>query len=310
MTESDATRGGVASTSSTQLALAWICLAVGALLVWMAPLPRALVEALLPFLSTISSHPPKGEWAMATVDALLSPLVCVLLFIFVRRWTDRRGAWASVALYVVLLVVWLSLLFEVPKALATRNFSVGGSAQLLVGLAGLLLLQARALPPLAWSAILVAASAFHPQYAFVPLLMVTIVEWRTVLTGPFIAQARGAALRCAGLSLLVQGALKLSGRPGLPNEAVTMPLAWWLASWLLDGEPLMPGYVRALAAGIMCVSTVADFKPWPAIAVVLLVGWLASAREAPRAEIREHAPEPARSATRPPEAPEKEEVRA
>lgn len=254
MSESDATRGGVAGTSRMLVGLAWASLVTGGLLVWLDPRPSPLV------------------------DILLAPLAAVLLYHFVERWTDPRGAWTAVVVALVIFVVSLTFFREVPGALATRNLAISGSAQLMVGLASLLLLQWQALPPMAWSVLLIIASGFHPQYAFVPLLMITIVEWRTVLVGSFIARARGAALRCAGLSVLVLWGLKLTGLGGVPDDAVTLPLAWWLASWLLDGQPLMPVYIRALVAGILCVSTVQDFRPWPAMAVVLLVAWLLSAR--------------------------------
>ena len=78
--------------------------------------------------------------------------------------------------YTIFLVAYLTLLVEVPGALATRNLGVSGNAQLLVALSSLLVLRNHAVSPLLWSVVVIAASGLHPQFAFVTLLMITIVS--------------------------------------------------------------------------------------------------------------------------------------
>lgn len=244
--------------SRFSLWLGWISVIVGGVLAWSNPIPKG------PF---------------STVDLALSPIVALLLYVVVKRWCDDRGAVAAVIMYLSLLgVTHVTLAW--PGGIAERNFSCAGSAQLLVGLGSLCLLEHLALPLWLWCAVAVVASAFQPQFTFVPLLMMTLLRSRTVLVIGFIDKARAVALRCALICLVVLVAKRSLGLPiPVRVDSVTLPLAWWTASWLLDGEALMPYFARVLISGILCVATVQNFRAWPAMGVLLLVAFTFSKRD-------------------------------
>lgn len=243
--------------SRYSLWLGWLAVLVGGAFAWSNPIPKG------PF---------------NTVDLALSPIVALLLYVIVKRWCDDRGAVAAVFMYLSLLGVTHATLAW-PGGIAERNFSCAGSAQLLVGLGCLCLLEHLALPLWGWCLVAVSASAFQPQFAFVPLLMMTLLRSRTVLVIGFVDKARAAALRCALICLVVLIAKRSLGLPiPVRVDSVTLPLAWWTASWLLDGEALMPYFARVLISGILCVATVQNFRAWPAVGLVLLCGFLFAGR--------------------------------
>ena len=235
---------------------------------------------------------------VASLDFAATPLIAATLYVLVKRWCGGRSAVAAVVGWLALLAVSHSVAvspIEAPEILANpqgghdtlagvstqivvmakRNLSCAGSGQVLVGLGSLCLLEHLVLPLWGWAALLVAASAFQPQFAFVPLLMMTLLRSRTILVVGFNDKARAAALRCALLACVVL-VIKRSAGLHLPVrvDSVTLPLAWWTASWLLDGEALMPHVARILISGILCVSTVANFRAWPALGIVLLAAFV------------------------------------
>jgi hypothetical protein len=232
--------------------MAWVGVVGGGLVIWSSPGP----------------HP--------VADALLAPLVAVLLYILVYRWTNYRGAIAAASLYLVAVAGWLALLSSVGGSLIARNLGCGGSAQLLVGLGAVMLLEARALPPLLWTIVLLAASNFHPQYAFVVLLLMTLLDPRTVLRRELLNESRGAALRCVALSAVAIYVARATAVGLVRLDGVTLPLAWWISSWLLVGEFFMPRAVRGMLVAILCVVTVADYRSWPAMGLVLVFAYAVS----------------------------------
>lgn len=236
--------------SRASLALAWIGLGLGTIFVWWHPSLYRLV------------------------DASLAPLVASILYIVVERWTNARGAKVAVCCYLLFLTISLTLLKS--PGLAARNLTFAGSAQLLVGLGALALLEHLALSPMVWSIVLVLASDFHPQFTFVPLLMMTLLTARQLLVVGFVDKARAAALRSSFLCVLVLLASRVLGSGPLPRDGITLPLAWWIASWLLDGEALMPRVARVMLAIILSAVTVADFHPWPGLAIVFLLAYAVS----------------------------------
>ena len=239
--------------SRPSLWLGWLSVLVGGYFAWANPIPKG------PF---------------SPVDLALVPVVLLLLYVIVRRWCDGRGAVAAVAMYLVLLGVTHATLAW-PGGLAERNFSCAGSAQLLAGLGSLCLLEHLTLPLWIWCLVTVGATAFQPQFTFVPLLMMTLLRSRTVLVIGFIDKARAVALRCALLCLVVLVAKRTMGlHIPVRVDSITLPLAWWTSSWLLDGEALMPYFARVLITAILCVATVQNFRSWPAMGLVLLCGFL------------------------------------
>lgn len=248
--------------TSSATGLAWIAIIVGGFLTWVPP-------------SAVNDK---------RVDLVLAPLVAALLHILVRRWSTPRAAWTAVGVYSLLLG-----LFEVAPGLLEmrlieRNLTCAGAPQMLVGLGCLCLLEGLVLPLWAWSLLVIGASRMQPQVAFVPLLMMTLLRSRTVLVMGFIDKARAAALRCVALCLLLV-IVKRAGGFDLPIrvDSVTLPLAWWTATWLLEGEALMPYAARVLISIILGISTVQGFRAWPALGLVLLCGFVAGAH-GPRPE--------------------------
>lgn len=218
------------------------------------------------------------------VDGILAPLVAIALYRLVTRWVDARAARVAVMLYAIGLLG--SLTVFAAGGLAARNLACGGSAQLLVGLCALLLLLGRALSPWPWSMLLLVASAFHPQIAFVPLLMMTLLEPRSLLVAGLVGEARGAAIRCAGLSMLAIGVSRAASLGVVRVDAANLPMAWWIASWLMAGEVLMPPVGRGLVAVILCAVSVQDFHAWPAMALVFLAAFAAARLGATRPAVR------------------------
>ncbi|MBM3463780.1 MAG: hypothetical protein FJX76_16915 [Armatimonadetes bacterium] len=229
--------------------LAWAGLAPGAWFCWRETRPEPLV------------------------DALLAPLAAILLYGLVAWWTDRRAALAAVGVYAVLLILSLTAFDGASPGVTERHLAVWGSPMLVVGLGGLVLLEGAQMNPLLWSVVMLAASNFHPQFAFVPLLAMTLLHPRPLLDTSRLWRTRGAAVRCILLSVMVIALTRtmVFWIHPVREDSVVLPAAWWVASWFMVGEVLMPLVGRALLVGILCLVTVADYPSWPAMGLVLLV---------------------------------------
>ena len=204
-------------------------------------------------------------------DVLLAPAVVLVLLRVLGFWTSPRVARLGALIYALQLgasLCWLDADFG---GLAARNLSCAGSAELLVSLSCLDLLLARSVPPMAWCAIALLGTLGHPQYVFCPLLLMILVRPAPLLRAGLAEHMRACAVRCSLAAAVVLQASALARLHSLRVDAVLLPAAWWIGSWLMVEEIFMPVMGRVLTVATFCACTVADFRPWPGLAVCLML---------------------------------------
>lgn len=211
-----------------------------------------------------------GQPPNARSDFSLAPLVAFSLLRVLGFWTSRRAAWVGTSLYMLLLVSSYFVLDQDFGGLATRNLTCMGSAQLLVSLGFVELLLHRSLSPSLGSLLLLVASQVHPQFVFGPLLLMILVRPHVILRPGLIEELRSAALWSSLCSLgVLRGPMETSGLL-VRWDAVILPLAWWIGSWLMVEEVFMPPLGRLLTLGVFCSCTIPEFWCWPGMGLVLL----------------------------------------